>query len=124
MPIADWCRHWSFTTLFYLILAYPTITDWCRYWSFTTLTTVGYGDLVPQHQKVLFSFFFLGCVTVFCTVLAEVAGIVVDLDRFGRLEKLLKKGLSKELMDVIDTNNDGWVRRTHGCTQCCTLGWR
>ena len=90
----------------------------CRYWSFTTLTTVGYGDFVPQRQKVLFSFFQLGCVTVFCTVLSEICGIVVDLDRFGRMEKLLKKGLSRQLMDVIDTNNDGQARNTLPVQPC------
>jgi hypothetical protein len=47
---------------------------------------------------------------MFCTVLAEIAGIVVDLDRFGRMEKLLKNGFSPELMHVIDTNHDGRVR--------------
>lgn len=87
----------------------------CRYWSFATLTTVGYGDFFPQHQKILFSFFFLVCVTVFGTVLAEIAGIVLDLGRFGRWEKLLKKGFSKELMDVLDTNRDGRVRVEYPC---------
>lgn len=58
---------------------------------------------------MLFSLFFLVNVTIFGFVLSEVAGIVVDLDRYHRLERLFAHGLTRQLMDVMDTNCDGAV---------------
>jgi hypothetical protein len=72
-----------------------------------------------QMLQVLFSFFFLLNVIIFGNLIGQIAGLVIDLDRYARFEQLFAQGLSQKLLNVMSTNEHGRVRfvpaamRTH-----------
>jgi hypothetical protein len=82
----------------------------CVYWSITTVSTVGFGDIVPSHQRVTFACFFLVAVVLFAYLLGESVSLITQIKRYRDLDKFFSKGLTPEILDAMDTIRDGQVR--------------
>eukprot|EP01134_Creolimax_fragrantissima_P003526 CFRG3526T1 len=81
----------------------------CVYLSVVTLTTVGYGDIsVSTPKSRLFSLFYIIFgVYIFLGRLTMITDSVNKYVEYKRIQKVLHKGVTLELIEEMDTTGDG-----------------
>ena len=91
-----------FTLLFYLFgPSYGGFDDF--YFVVVTLTTVGYGDIIPQtyNEKVLTLILILIGIFIFSTITAAISSFLTD-----RILDADEKNIMKEINEVIEKRTD------------------
>jgi len=87
------------------------------YWAFVTSTSVGFGDLDTSDATRTFNIFFMiiavGVVANGFGTLVEVIGII---GKIRRIELFCKAGVSKDMIEKMDTDGDSKVDRFEFCT--------
>jgi len=87
------------------------------YWSFITSTSVGFGDIDTSDDTRTFNIFFMiiavGVVANGFGTLVEVIGV---FGKIHRIEKFCSRGVTRELIEEIDENQNGEIDRYEFCT--------
>jgi len=80
----------------------------------TTLSTVGYGDIIPQKKSSIgfLALFILIGVPVFAARLNSVLEAVSEYLAVRRDQRMLAKGVTPEMIEAADEDGNGSVDRT------------
>ncbi|KNC87232.1 hypothetical protein SARC_00667 [Sphaeroforma arctica JP610] len=83
------------------------------YWALVTVTTEGYGDLTETHEstKIFNIFFMFFGVISFAIAASNIVGEVVQLQLMHRLKETKAGGVTREMVESMDTDKDGQVSK-------------